>query len=239
MKCLSKVKGLAVSAVAVAGLLGPVQGAQAVQFSSGDAVLAVYGNSTEYVANLGTFSSLITNGVDLNLSSIMGSVGGTNVVKYTIFGYDANGINFGNIDPASSFTAMQKNQTLVTGLTNTLITYSGQLSGNASPNAPTLFAASDPLSFSSNLNAAGSNTLGGNISSAHAAASSVDVVLNLLTKTSAGVLSTAGTALLSSSTGHFVVNGSVSAVPLPAAAVLFATGMIGLVGVARRRVAGL
>jgi hypothetical protein len=87
------------------------------------------------------------------------------------------------------------------------------------------------------LNAAGSDTLGGNISSAHKAAASIDSVLNLLTK-SGTTLSTVGTALLSSSTGHFVINGSVSAVPLPAAAVLFGTGIIGLVGVARRRVMG-
>jgi hypothetical protein len=38
--------------------------------------------------------------------------------------------------------------------------------------------------------------------------------------------------MLSSQTGLFTVG--VNAVPIPAAAVLFATGLIGLVGVARR-----
>jgi hypothetical protein len=221
--------------LAAAALLGPVQGAQALQFNQGDAVLAVYGNATEYVSNLGSFSNLISTGADINLSSIMSTVG--TGVKYTIFGYQGTGIYFGNADPASAFSTTQKNQVLPATLINTLINWSGQLA--AQGNTASFFTQSDPLSFSSNLNAAGSDSLGGSVTTAHKSAASIDNILNLLQRTGgASTLSTVGTALLSSSTGHLVINGPVSAVPLPAAAVLFGTGVIGLVGVARRRVMG-
>ena len=88
MKSLSIVKRLAVAAVAAAALAGPVTAAHALQFSAGDAVLAVYGNGTEYVKNLGTISSVLSSGVDVNLNTggILAAVGGVNGIKYTVFG---------------------------------------------------------------------------------------------------------------------------------------------------------
>jgi hypothetical protein len=205
----------------------------ALQFSGGDAVLAVYGNSTEYVTNLGSFSNLVSTGTNLDLSSIMSSVGGTNAIKYTLFGYNGSTIFFGDSAPIGSWTTIQKNQVLPATLINALINYSGQL--GAAGDARSLFPANDALSFSTNLNAAGTDTLGGSISSSHPAVANIDTVLNLLQRPgAANTLDQVGTAFLSSQNGHFVV----SAVPVPAAVVLFATGVIGLVGLARRRMSG-
>jgi hypothetical protein len=233
MKSLSITKRLAVAAVAAAALAGPVTAAHALQFNQGDAVLAVYGNTTEYVANLGSFSNLVTNGVNHDLSGFLGTIGPTTSLKYTIVGYQGTGIYFGDRDPASSFTAQQKNQVLPNTLISALTNWNGPLASTG--NTANLFAATDPLSFSSNLNAAGSDTLGASVPSTHPGATAFNTTLNLLQRTGAATtLATVGTAFLGTD-GHFVV----SAVPIPAAAVLFATGIVGLIGVARRRVFGL
>jgi hypothetical protein len=224
---------LAVAAVAAAALAGPVTAAHALQFNAGDLVLAVYGNGTEYVADLGTISNVVSNGVNLDLSSILGTVGGTNTIKYTVFGYNGTAITFGDSAPISSWTSSQKNSVFPNTLVNALVDYSNSLL--TAGDTRNLFPQTDALSFSSKLNAAGSDTLGGSISSAHPAMANIDTVLNLLQRTgSASTLAQVGTGFLSSQTGNFVV----SAVPVPAAVVLFATGVIGLVGLARRRMSG-
>jgi hypothetical protein len=233
MNSLSIVKRLAVAAVAATALAGPVTAAHALQFNQGDAVLAVYGNTQEYVANLGSISNLITNGVDHNLSGVLTTIGPTSSLKYTVFGYQGTGIFFGNRDDSNSFTTQQKNQVLPNTLISALSNWSGTLA--ATSNAANIFTATDPLSFSSNLNVSLNDSLGGSIPAAsHPGASSFNTTLNLLQRTgAAATLTTVGTAFLGTD-GHFVV----SAVPLPAAAVLFATGVVGLIGVARRRVFG-
>ncbi|MDZ4853635.1 MAG: hypothetical protein SGJ26_02035, partial [Nitrospirota bacterium] len=106
MKCVSMAKKLAVAAVAAAALAGPVTSAHALQFSAGDAVLAVYGNGTEYAQNLGSMSSLITTGLTLDLSSIMGQVSaGGNPVAFAIAGYNSNtNIMFGSRSPIADWT---------------------------------------------------------------------------------------------------------------------------------------
>jgi hypothetical protein len=90
------------------------------------------------------------------------------------------------------------------------------------------------------MNIPGNETFNGSIPVSHPGAASVESVLNLLQRTGgATTLSQVGTAILSlqgPNANHFVV---AAAVPVPAAVVLFATGVIGLVGLARRRMAGL
>jgi hypothetical protein len=235
MKSLSIVKRLAVAAVAAAALAGPATAAHALQFNAGDLVLAVYGNGTEYVANLGTISNVLSNGVDvnLNLGGVLTAIGPTSSLKYTVFGYSGTAITFGDSAAIGLWSTPQKNAVLPNTLINALIGYSGAL--GVAADARNLFPANDALSFSTNLNAAGSDTLGGSISSAHPAVANIDTVLNLLQRTgAASTLAQVGTGFLSSANGHFVV----SAVPVPAAVVLFATGVIGLVGLARRKMSG-
>ncbi|HXC67328.1 MAG TPA: hypothetical protein VN638_07905 [Nitrospiraceae bacterium] len=236
MKYLLTVKRLAVAAVAAAALAGPVTAAHALQFSQGDAVLAVYGNGTEYVANIGTISNVLTNGVDVDLSSFLSTVGaGGNTIKYTVAGYSGTAITFGDNSPIGDWTTLNKNQVVPNTLIGGLQNWSGPLA--VAGDARVLFPNVDPLSFSSNLNASGADTLGGTVPSARPGMATIDTVLNLLQRTGGPTtLAQVGTGLLSSQTGHFVV--SVNAVPVPAAVVLFATGIIGLVGLARRRMSG-
>ena len=233
MKCLSIVKRLAVAAVAAAALTGPVTAAQALQFNVGDAVLVLYGNNTEYVQNLGSFSTLLSTGIDLDLSSIMASAGGANPIKYTLVGNTNSTIFFGTSAAIGSWTNTNKNQVVPTNLTNGLTGWSGQLA--ATSDARSLIPKADLLSFSSVLNPSGTDTFGGSIPKRGSA--DIGSILYLLQRQNPGAATTlaqVGTAFLNSANGHFVV----SAVPVPAAVVLFATGVIGLVGIARRRIFG-
>lgn len=235
MKCLSIVKRLAVAVVAAAALTGPVTAAQALQFNVGDAVLVLYGNNTEYVQNLGSFSTLASTGIDLDLSSIMSSVGGANTIKYTLIGDTASTIFFGNSVPVGSWTAQNKNQIVPGTYTTALTNWAGQLFANS--DARSLIPKADGLSFSNFLNPAGTDTLGGSIPGARRGSADIDSILYLLERQNPGAatsLAQVGTAFLNSANGHFAV----SAVPVPAAVVLFATGVIGLVGIARRRIFG-
>jgi hypothetical protein len=244
MKRLSIGKRLAVAAVAAAALIGPVTSVQAMTFNVGDAVLTVYGNGTEYSTDLGNFSTLLSTGVDLNLSSFLSQnsptgVNGANTIKYTLVGYtgpnSTDSFFFGDGTQRSSWSTAQLNGVSGSTIQSGVSAYQTAVAGTGSQN---LFAASDPASFSTNMDPAGSGSLGGGVPSTRPAFSLIDSTLFLLQRQVSGApnnsLTQVGTALLNSQTGHFVI----SAVPVPAAVVLFATGVIGLIGVARRRVFG-
>ena len=234
MKCPSMIKRLAVAAVAAASLAGPVTAAHALQFNTGDAVLVLYGNNTQYVQNLGSSSTLLTNGIDLDLSSFLSSVGGANPIKYTLVGATASTIFFGNSVPISSWTATNKNQVVPINYTSALTNWAGQLF--ATGDTRNLIPTADALSFTSLFGT--TDTLASSIPGARRGSADIDSILYLLERQNPGAATTlaqVGTAFLSSANGRFTI----STVPVPAAVVLFATGMIGLVGVARRRVLGL
>ena len=242
MKSLSIVKRLTVAVVAAAALAGPVTGAHALQFTAGDAVLAVYGNGNEYTANIGTIQNLLTNGVNVDLTPYISQINaGGAPLKIEVFGYtgttNTSNVLFGNADDISlwNVSGSTGDQTKNTpgGLVNALLGYSGGLKNAA--DSRVIFPNTDNLSFSHILNNDGSDSLGSNINGNHTAAVGVDTVLNLFEQSKTGnILTQVGTGMFNSATNRFVV----SAVPVPAAVVLFATGVIGLVGVARRRMSG-
>lgn len=236
MKCVSIVKRLAVATVAAAALAGPVTAAHALQFSQGDAILAVYGNGTEYVQNLGSYSTLLSNGLTLNLSGILGQVTpGGNPLQIALFGSSGNEIFFGDKFALSSWTNSNKNQVVPNALL-------GNLSGWATSlltanDARNFFPQSDPLSFTTTQNNSGNNTLGGTTPAPRPAFAGVGDTLYLMKRPgAASTLAQVGTAVFNVD-GQLII-GQVSAVPVPAAVVLFASGLVGLVGLARRRMSG-
>lgn len=240
MKCSSIVKRLAVAAAAAAALAGPVTSAHALQFSAGDAVLAVYGNGTEYVQNLGSFSNLVTNGLTLDLSTIMSQVSaGGNPINFAIAGYNTTtapqDVFFGSRSAIGDWTAQNKNQMIPNTLASNLAGWDGLL--NSAGDARNLFPQADPLSFSTNLNASGANTLGGSVPAVRGGFAPVGELMHLLQRTGGPTtLSEVSTAFLSAN-GQLTI-GQIAPIPVPAAVVLFASGLVGLVGLARRRMSG-
>jgi hypothetical protein len=232
------VKKLAVAAVAAASLAGPVTSAHALQFSPGDAVLSVYGNGVEYVRNLGSYQNLISNGLTLDLSSILSQVSpGGNPLAYAIAGFN-NGntdIFFGSRSPIADWTAQNKNQLQPNVLFANLDGWRVNLADAG--DTRNFIPQPDPLSFSTNLNASGANTLGGAVPAVRGGFAPVGELMHLLRRTGGpSTLTEVSTAFLSAN-GQLQI-GTVAAVPVPAAVVLFASGLVGLVGLARRRMSG-
>lgn len=246
MQYLSMVKRVSVAAaVAAAMFTGSVMSAQALQFNTtGDAVLVLYGNDTEYVQNLGSFANLATNAANIDLSSILGlnsptGPNGLNQIQYTIVGRSASQFIFGTANPITDFTAGNKSS-LGTNSPNFLSALNGWSQNLAlAADSRSLIPQADSLSFSSFLDPSGGGTLG-MLPAGKQGFSTIDSVLYLLERNvGSGTTnnnSLAQVYLANIVNGHLMV--TVSAVPVPAAAILFATGVIGLVGVARRRIMG-
>ncbi len=232
----SMVTAIAVALASIGGITAP---AQAVEFNAGDAVLVLYGNNTEYYHNLGSMNTLATAGINLTLSpSVMSAVGGTNAIEYTIVGITgsfttgATDIFAGSSISASNtgstgWTLTRRNQIVPSSYFNALNDWRTQVQTITGPSHT--LAASDGASFTTWFGTADRLAAAFPVRMS----SDVDQILYLIGRPFAGTglpLNNLGTALLTAG-GQF----SVAPVPVPAAAVLFATGVVGLIGVARRR----
>lgn len=237
---------LAAGILAVAGFGGVPQQAQALTFNAGDAVLVIYGNGTEYYRNLGP-SSAIPSSVTID-ASFMSQVGGALPVEYTILG--GNAANFGAL-PTSTFEGSaipSTNTSATTGWSlgrngnisqqtywNTIVNWATQVGTIAG--SEHVLAASETNSFSATF---------GTLDRLNGAfplrmSSNIDTALYLLgrnflpagTQTPQSALGQAMLTVLGGGNGQLTF--TASAVPLPAAVVLFGSGLIGLIGIARRK----
>ena len=168
----------------------------------------------------------------------MGGGPGGNTIEYTIVGNNSpTSMFFGSASTAAQWVGSNLNLTSPATYEGALSNWRGPLGVAADPTR-TLYLATDLLAFTPNLNGSGNDSLGGSIPAARRGSVDIDTVLNLLQVQPNGsgvkTITTVGSAFLSQANGHFVV----SAVPVPAAVVLFATGVIGLVGLARRKMSG-
>ena len=208
----------------------------ALVYNANDAVLVVYGNEQQGYLNLGNWDTLKVSGGSFNVADILTAPGvsGANPIEYSIVGNSGalTPMFFGSNQAIGDWTNTQKTL-LNTNAYNTANTnWRGQLATAADPTRK-IYASADPL-LAFSLYFGETDSLGG-LTSVRSS-SDIDSILHLLERT--GVPSTlAGvtTAFLSSSTNLLTIGGGEPApIPVPAAAVLFATGMIGLVGFARR-----
>lgn len=215
---------------AVAGLVGQ---AQAFSFGDGDLVLAIYGNNTEALYNLGSANTRLGSGATFSLDVSAGlstAQTGTNPVKFTIFGWDSSL----QVHAATKFLPGEVVGPLdLTSQLNPAVAWSGLVTGN--PFTGDTIAKSDARSFSSNLDGAGDGKLGG--AWPVAMQGELGDVLNIMrgnaelnTFTQVGRVLLAANGLLT--IGNPGPGGA--PVPLPAGVVLFGSGLIGLIGIARR-----
>jgi len=236
---------VAAAALVIVGLASDVKPAHALQFASDSLVLAIYGNDTEALVNLGSQTALTASGASntFDFSTLMSSVGGANPVQYALFGYTQPNTSLpatswmaGSQIPASSWTTTQRLQIAPNNGVNRMINWQTTLFNTG--NTDTLFAKTDGLSFSSQMGI--SNTLNGMFPNSAMVFSNLDSLINLVGRNGvapaqSGALTNFGSAILTSAGMFTIGNPGPAAVPIPAAAVLFATGIIGLIGVARRK----
>jgi hypothetical protein len=246
MKMLFTFKQALAALFAVFALAGGVAGeAQALTFGSGDLVLALYGNNTEYLRNLGQTNALIGSG-STNFSigaSDLAAVSGTNAVKWALvsFSYDVGTGDPTVLDFSSAKNTLSPAPTgwSATELANALVANAWNAAGVWSAQSATipgltqLIAASDFRSFTQTFGTSG--TLAGAFPVS--AEGTLGGLLHLLRgEYNGNMLSTLGHAILSADGLTLTLNaGAPAAVPLPAAVILFGTGLIGLAGVARRQ----
>lgn len=215
-------------ATAIAGMVGQ---AQAFVFGQNDLVLAIYGNNTEALYNLGDFNTRLGSGAtfSLDVSAGLAAAGvGTNPVKWTVFGWDVT-LPAGQVHAATTFAPNQVVGPLdLTSQLNPALAWSS----NSDFTGDTI-AKADIKSFSSNLNQDGSGKLGG--AWPVAMQGELGQFMNILRgDVENNTFSAVGRVLLSANGLLTIGNPGPNPVPLPAGVVLFGSGLIGLIGVARR-----
>ncbi len=206
--------------------------AQAFTFGDGDLVLAIYGNNSEALYNLGKYTDRLANGASFTLdvnSGLNAAKVGTNPVAWTVFGWDTS-LPAGQVHAATKANPIQPAGTQL-GLTNQfnpLAVWSGtQL------NTADVIPKADDDSFTRRINPQEDGLLSGAWPNRMEGALNDtltivrgDVAANIFTQVGRVTLTDGGLLTLLAGAGQ--------PVPLPAAVVLFGTGVIGLIGVARR-----
>ena len=238
--------GVMVMAAGVGGLAPDVR---AFEFNGGDLVLAVYGNGVdgqEYYRNLGAASTLLSPGNVSNFTlpsnALPAIVGGT---QWTLIqGQGTTQLNtFINVAStlnAADTIASGSNNNVIPANTN-ITSWRNTIGPATGPGSEILLDASNPASFTTKFGVGG--TLNGSFSGG-GLQGSLDSVLTILLAqarvgTDSNVLSDVGKALLLAN-GQLQICGvggagcSLAPIPVPAAVILFGSGLIGLVGIARR-----
>jgi hypothetical protein len=228
-------------AAAMMATLGAATDAKALEFGNSDLVLAVFGNGTQYLQNLGQVGSFFTTGSTATISigaSNVTAVSGTNPVNWALvsFSYDestgeATTLAASVTKNLSAFTPTELSQVSIINAWNSAGVWSGQSA--AVPGSSQLILASDPNSYTNVFGTDGSMASGFPVSTQGAFNSVLavlqgDAATNGLLQLGSAMLLADGTLTLSGMPGT-------APIPVPAAVVLFGTGLAGLVGVARRR----
>ncbi len=222
---------LAAALTVLTAFAGMVGQAQAFSFTDGDLVLAIYGNNTEALFNLGKANTLLAPGsqpTSLNVQAGLQAAGvGTNPVRFAMYGHESvselalwagTKVAPGNINAAQL------------GLTNQFGFSIGQ-SALGGFTGDTI-AKADTQSFSTNLDPSGDSNMAGTWPVAmfgnpgdNLNILKADLNTNLFTQVGVATLGPGGL---------FTIGLGGNPIPLPAGVVLFGTGLIGLVGIARR-----
>ncbi len=230
---------LAVVGAAVVGFSGQ---AQAVSFPNGQLGLIVYGGDTEMYWNLGDSNALLAPGAASSFTisapdlAIL-QTGATAGVRYTLLSYDplAGAFKFGA--STATPTPTQLGNSFPDNAADLFFGWQGLLglpvnTGTANPAFVSKGAAH---SFSSTFGTAG--RLGGFMGFNSESVFGNELHMHMYDQFTQQYTQMGNAFLLPVNGGATLFLGNPAVVPIPAAVVLFGTGLIGLVGIARRSLA--
>jgi len=239
LKIKMKRAAFVISTLAVLLVAGFNGKALAVDINQGDLVLAIFGNSTEYIQNLGSANTLLTPGTTTNFNispSTLSAVGGINPPAWTLIGFSFDPstgnptfLQAGSSKPPSAYTPTELASVSINFPWNAAAVWAALSSGDGL--SQKLLPASDPNSFTSNFGTSGTLAGGFPVAMQGGFGSTLSIIQG---DYSTNALSLLGQGTLSAN-GLLTISGlQVAPVPIPAAIILFGTGLVGLVGVARR-----
>lgn len=217
---------LSAAMVAGGGFSAP---AHALDVNFGDLVFAMFGNATEYFKVLGPSSDLVNKGTfEFDVSSALPAVQGANNVRWTLFSNDdQGGMLTASSKPLDKWTPNEQAATSSVFAINSGLFWTSQAPITLPAGTETTVVSTDPMSFTSTFFTDG--TMAGSFPVGQEG--QLGSLLHLIASdfNSPTSFNPMGTAMLTA-------NGllTVQPIPLPAAAWLFGTGLIGLAGLARR-----
>ena len=227
---------------AAAAVAGMPSNALALGFNFGDAGFFVYGGNDQRYENFGPNSALPTlEGTSVTTRDISGSLSTLNVgastgLRYSILGTSADGLNFYVSTPNDTITTSQVNNSFPVDASGNFLFWAGQHAAqtggaaNTYANNPSTTSAAALHSFTSILGTDGSISGGFNFNT-HGTLGQLLNIFRVNIDGEAASYVKVASAILSDS-GQLTI--TPAAVPIPAAVILFGTGLVALVGIARR-----
>lgn len=249
MNFRSKIKQGFLAIFAFALILGATVKAQAIEIGPNDLILVLYGNNTEYYQLIGQTPDILNTGGNFNISGASLTTAGpaaTTQWALVSFNFDNGDFSGNPTDVNISFRGAPIPGTVAAdAIFGNLGSWAANVSDPSNPTSGTFSRASD-FSFYNQVDAGIGNGALGVLPPGTSAAGSYGQTLTILAGDfNTGNITNTGTmATLSLINPSDLAAGAILAitapapVPLPPAVVLFASGLVGLIGMARRRLIG-
>jgi len=250
MNLRSKIKQGFLAIFAFALILGATVKAQAIEIGPNDFVLVLYGNNTEYYQLIGQTPGILNTGGNFNISGAsLNAAGPAATTQWALVSFNTTTGDFSGDPTDVNITfrgAATPSNIPADAIFNNLAVWSANAPLPPDANSATASRA-DAFSYFNAMDAGiGDGRLGAILPAGTSSSGSYGQTLTILAGdfNTGNITNTGTTASLSLINPSDLAAGAILAitapapVPLPPAVVLFASGLVGLIGVARRRLIG-